>query len=348
MLCRTLSALIAGGMLVTTSCAPALPRGDTPAASRAQPPAATAAPTSLTHLTVAYSNISATILPLWVAKEAGIFEKHGLDVDLQYAASATSVAAVLSGQMQMASVGLSEVLGAIAGGADLVIVANQVPAYTYVFEVAPGIQTPSDLKGKSIGISRPGSSSDIGTRVVLKKYGIDPDNDVTLVQTGSVTERGAAMNSGAIQGAVASPPETLSAERLGWHPIFDLAGLGLPAVTLGVIVQRGYRDGNRPIVQAYIDSLVEGAARVRSDRALAIDLLKTNMKIDSDDDLKVTYDYFTGQSLMPVYPYAQPAQFADTLEILGKSNENLTKLDMATLLDTSFVKSAEERGVANN
>src|ERR1043166_1119074 len=133
MLTRVLSGLIVGGMLIATSCAPA--------ASPTATPVVSPTPTAPTHLTVAYSNISPTILPLWVAKETGIFDKHGLDVDLQYAASATSVAAVLSGQMQMASVGLSEVLGAIAGGADLVIVANQVPAYTYVFEVAPGTQS---------------------------------------------------------------------------------------------------------------------------------------------------------------------------------------------------------------
>ncbi|MCA1647739.1 MAG: ABC transporter substrate-binding protein [Chloroflexi bacterium] len=294
---------------------------------------------------MAYSNISPTIMPLWMAKQTGLFEKHGLDLDLQYVASATSVAAVVSGQMQLATVGLSEVLGAIAGGADLVVVATQVPSYTYVFEVAPGIQSAADLKGRSIGISRTGSSSDIGTRVVLKKFGIDPDKDVNLVQTGSVSDRGAAMKSGALQAAVASPPETLAVERLGWHPLFDLAGLQLPAVTLGLVVQRSYRDANQATVQAYVDALLEGIARVHSDRALAVELLKSNMNIDADEDLNVTYDYFTRPELMPSLPYARPEQFADTLAVLGKTDERLPKLDVAALLDTSFIRSAEERGI---
>jgi NitT/TauT family transport system substrate-binding protein len=302
-------------------------------------------PVALTRITVAYSNISATIMPLWMAKDSGLFEKHGLDVDLQYAASATSVAAAVSGQMQLATVGLSEVLGAIAGGADLVVVANQVPAYTYIFEVEPGIQTAADLKGKSVGISRTGSSSDIGTRVVLKKFGIDPDKDVNLVQTGSVSDRAAAMKSGALQAAVASPPETLAVERLGWHPLFDLAGLQLPAVTLGLVVQRAYRDTNAPIVQAYIDGLVEGIARVRSDRATAMELLKNNLNIQSEEDLNATYDYFARNELMPLFPFPRPEQFADTLAILGQSNERLAKLDIGPLLDTSFVASAEQRVV---
>jgi NitT/TauT family transport system substrate-binding protein len=174
----------------------------------------TPAPTApaRTRVTAAYSNIAATVLPLWTAKETGVFDKHGLDVDLQYVASATAVPAVISGQMQMAEVGGSEVLGAIAGGADLVIVAIDTPTYPYVFEAAPGIQSPADLKGKAVGISRIGSSSDIATRVVLKSFGLDADKDVNLVQTGSVSDRAAAMQSGAIQAARRHPTRLSSSE----------------------------------------------------------------------------------------------------------------------------------------
>jgi NitT/TauT family transport system substrate-binding protein len=329
--------LITSALLVASSCGPAVAPASTPARGPT--------PAPLTRITVAYSNISATIMPLWMAKQAGIFEKHGLDVDLQYVASATSVAAVVSGQMQLATVGLSEALGAIAGGADLVVIANQVPAYTYVFEGAPGIDTVADLKGKAVGISRVGSSSDIGTRVVLKKFGLDPDKDVNLVQTGSVSDRAAAMKAGALQGAVASPPETVAVERLGWHPLFDLAGLQLPAVTLGLVVQRSYRDANAPVVQAYVDSLLEGIARVRSDRSASIELLRTNMNIDVEEDLSVTYEYFARPELMPSLPYPRPEQFVDTLAILGQTNERLAKLDLTPLLDPSFITSAEQRGV---
>jgi NitT/TauT family transport system substrate-binding protein len=335
---RTLvSPLVAGALFVACSCAPATAPPPTPAPTQA--------PAALTHVSVAYSNVAATILPLWIAKQTGIFEKHGLDVDLQYVASATSVAALVSGQMQLATVGLSETLGAIAGGADLVIIANQVPAYTYIFEVAPGIQTAADLKGKSIGISRPGSSSDIGTRVVLKQFGLDPDKDVQLVQTGSVSDRAAAMKGGALQGAVAAPPDTLAVERLGWHPMFDLAAQHVPAVTLGLVVQRAYRDTNQATVQAYVDALLEGIARVHSDRPLAIELLKTNLSLDAEEDLNATYDYYARQELMPSLPYPRPEQFADTIEILGKADERLPKLDIPALLDSSFIKSAEDRGL---
>src|SRR6266851_32494 len=136
---RTLACqLAAGAVLVASSCGPAA-APPTPVPSR---------PPALTHLTVAYSNISATIMPLWVAKQTGLFEKHGLDLDLQYAASATSVAAVVSGQMQLATVGLSEVLGAIAGGAARVFWPPQVPAYPSFLGVARGTKRAADRRGK--------------------------------------------------------------------------------------------------------------------------------------------------------------------------------------------------------
>jgi NitT/TauT family transport system substrate-binding protein len=334
---RRVLGAVAAALLIGTSCAPAAPPQSTPVP--------TPSPAALTRLGVAFSNVSPTILPLWVGKEAGLFEKRGLDLDLQYIASATSVAAVVSGQMQVATVGLSEVLGALAGGADLVIVANQVPAYTYIFEVAPGIQSAADLKGKSVGISRPGSSSDIGTRVVLKKFGLDPDKDVNLIQTGSLSDRMAAMRSGALQAAVASPPETLAVERLGWHPLYDLASLGLPAVTLGLVVQRSYRDGNRAVVQAYVDALIESIARARADRALGLEVLGKQLHIESEEDLNITYDYITRPELMPLFPYARVEQFGDTLAALGTTNERLARLDLAPALDSSFIQSAEERGI---
>jgi NitT/TauT family transport system substrate-binding protein len=317
-----------------------------PAAVPASAPTATAPPK--THVTASYSNIAPTVLPLWVALDSGIFEKHGLDVDLQYVASATSVPAVISGQMQVAEVGGSEALGAIAGGADLVIVSMDTPAYPYELEVAPGIQAAADLRGKSIGISRFGSSSDIATRVVLKSLGLDPDKDVQIIQTGSLSERVAAMQSGAIQAGLAGPPDTRAVERLGWHPMYDLAALGLPAVTLGQVVQRQYRDTHPAEVQAYVDSLIEGIAQTRRDRPFAIETLRKYLKDNDDEDLNVAYDYYTRPEVMPSLPYARPEQFSDTIAILGQKNEALSKLDVSRVLDTSFVKNAEDRGLGRS
>src|SRR5437879_5562088 len=111
--------------------------------------AATSAPAAgpATKIAMAYSNLIADSLSLWVAKESGIFSKNGLDVDLQYIASSNAFAALLAGQVQASAGGGSEVISGTAGGADVVVVANLMPIYPYFMESPASIQKPADLKG---------------------------------------------------------------------------------------------------------------------------------------------------------------------------------------------------------
>lgn len=318
-----------------------------PASSPASPKTSAAAPAAARpKLIASYSSIVPTLGTLWVTKDGGFFEKHGLDVDQQYIASTTSVNAVIAGQAQLAAVGGSEVLGAIAGGADLVIITVDTPVYPYIFEVAPGIGAPADIKGKSIGISRFGSSSDLATRMVLKKYGIDPDKDVTFIQTGSTSERMAAMDAGTIQAGVAQPPDTVTLEKKGWKPLLDLASQGLPSATLGHVVQRSYRDANRDVLQRYVDAEVEGIARWRKDKAYDLQILRKYLKMDDETLLNASYEYAVRPELTPSLPYPKPEHFTDSIAILGQKNAELAKVDVAKYLDGSFVKSAEDRGLS--
>jgi len=153
--------------------------GGTPAAS----PGSQAPPDKLT---VAFSSISGDNLALWIAKEAKILEKNRLDVDLQsIAGGKNTMSALLSGQLQLAHVGGSEVLSAVTGGADLVILATNTPVYPYVLMVAPNIKSVNDLKGQKVGVSSPGGSADIATRTLLRREGLNPDKDVTMIPLGA-------------------------------------------------------------------------------------------------------------------------------------------------------------------
>ena len=180
-----LLAAACGGSAVTPTASP------TAAASAA---AATATPKpSPFKLVVSYSNIIGDELPLWSTKEGGLFEQNALEIgDLQNISSAQGVPAVISNNVQVAQVGGSEVLSVNAEGGDLVVVAQLAGVYPFVLEVAASIKTIADLKGKKVGVSSVGSSSDIATRAALKKIGLDPDKDVTIVPVGSAAQRLAA------------------------------------------------------------------------------------------------------------------------------------------------------------
>jgi NitT/TauT family transport system substrate-binding protein len=188
--------LVAAGLWLT-ACAPS-----TSPASNGPPVA----------LHVSYSNLIADNLPEWMAYESGIFKQNGLDVKLDNIASSTGIPAVISGDVQIAHLGGSETLSAAAGGADLVILAITGPVYPFVFMAPAAITSTDQLKGKKLGVSNIGSSSDIATRVMLKNVGLDPEKDVSIVAVGSLQNRMAALLSGAIDGGVAQPPDQIALE----------------------------------------------------------------------------------------------------------------------------------------
>ncbi len=313
---------------------------------QATAPIATATATpkpSPVKLVISYSNVISDYLPLWIAADDGTFLQNGIDADVQLIASAQGVAALLSGQTQIAGIGGSEILSAAAGGADLAVVATLVPVYPHKFEVAPEIKTAADLKGKKVGISSIGSSSDIATRVLLKRIGLDPDKDVAIVPVGSVEARTAALLSGAIQAAVTLVPDTLLVEDKGFKPLYDLAALNLPASQTTVAIPRTLVTSRRDVVQRLIDSLIVASVRMRQDRAFAIATLKKWLKSTDGRAMAATYD--DAVRIIPLLPFPKAAQFKDSVETLGAKNDKVRTYDLSKLLDPSFVQSAADRGL---
>jgi len=227
----TVSAVVA---LLAAACGGAgtAPGASAPASSAGTAAASASAAPSPVDLEVSYSNVIGDELPLWATKEGGFFDQQKLNVTLTNIASAQGVPAIISGQTQFAQVGGSEVLSANAGGGDLVVVAQLAGVYPFVLEVASEIKTVNDLKGKKVGVSSVGSSSDIATRVALRKMGLDPEKDVSIIAVGSVQQRTAALLAGAIQAGVAQPPDTLALEDKGYHVLYDLASQKLPSAGL--------------------------------------------------------------------------------------------------------------------
>jgi NitT/TauT family transport system substrate-binding protein len=297
-------------------------------------------------LTMAYSNIAGGELPVWVAADEGYFTRHGLNVNAQLiAGGANTVAALISGQIQIADAGGSEALNAVAGGADLVILAQLAPVYPYILEVTPDITTPADLAGKKIGVATFGGSADIATRVVLRHEGIDPDQDVTFIATGSAQNRTAALLSGAIQAGMAGgPPDTLDLEAQGLHPLWDLAALKLPAANTAVIAQRSWVNANRAVAQRYVDALVESITHMKQDKPGSVQVLKNYFKSDDEASMSATFD-FHALEVVPAKPFPRPEQFADAVDQLSVNNPRIREIDLGTLLDPSFVQDALDRGL---
>ena len=136
-------------------------------------------------------------------------------------------------------------------------------------EVNKDIQTVDDLKGKKVGVSTLGSSSDTATRISLRAKGLNPDTDVNIVAVGSLENRMAAMTNGAVDAGLGSPPETIALEDGGLHPLFDLSTIDMPPLAQCLIVKRSTMTSQRDLVQRVVNAMVAGAALQKKDREIS-------------------------------------------------------------------------------
>lgn len=329
--------------LLVSACGPA-PAAAPGASTSASSVAAASATPAPVKLTASYSNVIASNLPLWVAKEAGIFSKNGLDVELALIESTKGVAALLSGDTKVAHIGGSEVLSAATGGADLVIVGGTVPVWPYVLIVGPEIKTPADLKGKKLAIAGVGGSYDIAARVLLPKLGLKPDQDVFILAAGSVANATAALASGQVQATLSQPPDQLGLESKGFHVLANMADLHLPTANTTIALTRAFMTANKDVTQRYVDSIVEAIAKQKTDRAFAIEVLKKYLKTTDEKALNATYDHYV-LTVIPSAPFVRAEQFSDAIATLSKLNPKVATFDLKKILDESFVQSAIDRGL---
>jgi NitT/TauT family transport system substrate-binding protein len=161
------------------------------------------------RIKVAYSSADASNMVWFSALDTGFYRKHGLDVELVFIqSSTTSVSSVVAGDIQVANTSGGAVASAVVGGANLVMTACYINSLPYELVVQESIKSAEDLKGKSIGISRVGSASDVAARVLVRGLGLEPVKDVPIIQVGGPSERAAAFRTGRIAG-FPSPPGTI-------------------------------------------------------------------------------------------------------------------------------------------
>ncbi len=189
-----------------------------------------------------------------------------------------------------------------------------------------------------------GSSSDIGTRLVLAKTGLVPGKDVSVIQVGSGPNRTAALQAGSIQASVTQPPDSTILERQGFHTLLDLASLGLPNANTVIAVNRSWASSHKDVTQKVVDSVVQAISRMKRDKSLAVDILSKYYKSTDTEAMAQAYDYYAGQVIQSV-PLPRPEQFQNALEQLSKEKSQPGGFTISSMLDSSYVDDAVRRGL---
>lgn len=209
MKCLRRSGLVLGLLVALIGCA-APPPVTSPTAVQAQ---AAATPATLTKVGAAWVAIAVTMMPMLMAQEGGYFEQQGLDVDVRYiAGSATGVASLVSGEIQVAEVAGSAVVSATPGGARLRMVAGFVNQPVFIALTLPSITEPSQLKGTTWAVTGIGTSDYFGLISMLEHFGLQA-SDVNIIAANNTVGQIAAVSNNAAQGILVSPPNDVLAQQ---------------------------------------------------------------------------------------------------------------------------------------
>lgn len=309
-------------------------------------PGAQAAESALKVVHVSVPTVSLLQSPLFLAIESGAFKKYGLDVRY-VVAGARSIQALVSGSVNY-SQGVSSrtVPTVVFAGFDAVLISNFSDKFLFTLHSGPEIQSLQDLKGKIIGVSGLGGSTDFATRVALREAGLVPDKDVLIRGVGGVPETVAALRAKVVHAGTLSPPSSFVAQKAGYKILFDMTSLGVDYISSGLGVKKSWLAANRTEARQFVMAMIEGAKILTTDEEFALRVLTKHTRITDRDVLKQSYNYLKPYILKAPYPSVRAIK--DTLDSLAKDLPKAKDADPRDFVDLSIVKEIESSGFINS
>lgn len=253
----------------------------------------TSAAAQTKRIAAGYSAISATQTGFYLAKDAKIFDKYGLYVDPVYVAGGSRMAqAIVAGEFALALAGGNIVNVNLAGG-DVVIIGGVVNVPSFYLYTHSSIKKQEDLKNKALGVTRYGASTDVSLRAFLKKYGLEPDRDVKILQMGGQPEILAGMQAGVIQGGILSSPGDFKARKAGYSLLANFAKEGIDYPTTSLVSTRSTIKKDRETVKRFLMAYSEAVDRLFRDKELGMKVIGKWTRTQDRETLESAYEYAT-------------------------------------------------------
>ena len=297
------------------------------------------------RISVSYASIGATNAIWNIAKERGFYKKHGLDVEVVYIGSTTiSAAAILAENVSVGMSGGNGIANAAVQGSHMVSAACFINTLDFDLIVQASIKSPEDLRGKSIGISRFGSVSDVAARELLKGLGLKPMEDVNMRQVGGAPERAAAFSHGLIAGFLSPPgsihllgksiPHTVLASMADFEKLF-------PFPWMCVATTKSYLAKKRATVKRIVMALVEAAHYFKTNKEGAQEVMAKYHYAANKRYLEDAYR--TTAKLLERVPYTTRQGMKIQLEQARKASPG-SKVTLDDLIDDGIVRAIEREG----
>jgi len=284
-----------------------------------------------------------SLLYAHLAHDAGLWRKHGLETQVTVFESGTTLAQVArAGDVKIAINSGPTTVASRTQGADTIMIASLVNTLPYSLVTAKQITRWDQLKGKKIAISRFGSGTDTAIRMVLKRYGIDPNKDVTLLQIGTQPSRVQALTAGAIDGTLLSSPLDFEAKKLGLNIFLNIADLKIPYPQTVVEVTERYTREDPHTVKRFLKGFIEGAYYAKNNRDATKKVIMRHLQTQDPEILEATYQSFLHATDYSGYPSLDGIRNA--IDEVGARVPAAKTKKPEEFVDTHFLKELDKEG----
>ncbi|HXG53547.1 MAG TPA: ABC transporter substrate-binding protein [candidate division Zixibacteria bacterium] len=293
---------------------------------------------------VIYSAIGSSQSPLWIATEAGLFRKHGLDVELLYVAGGSRAAQVtVAGEAPVAMFNGGAVIGANLAGAELVNIAAGMNVLPFFLVAGPEVRQLEDLKGKKVAITRFASATDFALRFAAEKWPARPDRDFTVFQLGGQPEMMAALKSGAVQAAMLNAEFTILARREGYRDLADVAAMGLAFPGSGLNTTRSFIRGRRDTALRVLRAYTEAVYYGRTQKKPTVAVLAKYLKNPDASFLEAVRELYL-ERYIPRVPYPSTEAMAQALTDIAAKDPRARGMRPEQFIDSSLMRDLEREG----
>jgi NitT/TauT family transport system substrate-binding protein len=300
---------------------------------------------ALESVVIAYPTTSSQFTPLWFTRDVGLYEKYGIDARLVFIqGGSVLMQAMLAGQAQAAQNGIADTVPAILRGGDVRMLGVTAKIFPYSLIAAKNIKGAKDLVGGRVAINRIGDVSAYGSQIALRKLGLNPDKDVTMLQVGGSPQRVAALQSGSVQAAAMDFMSGLRLAKLGF-PLLVQLNLNYPY--LGPVVSGKFLRETPSLAEAFVRAYIEGIARFKRNREEGVKALARYMKSSETDILNKAYDFiandFYAENLEP-----DAKGFQDLMDEVGEREPLAKKATIAQVFDLTIARKLDKEGFFKN
>lgn len=296
-------------------------------------------------LRVSYPAPATVYLPLWVASDAGLFKKNGVEVELVHVGSSPiAMAAYLAGEIDILGGGGSAGPNAyLRGQRDLVFFGSMNSKFVFSVYAHPSIANMVGVRGKRVGVTRFGGTMDFATRHFFRQNGFDPGREVTMVQVGRVPDILSGLIAGSLDVGTMAFPYDIKAKEGGFRELADLSQSGARYASSSFLARRQFLVQNKARAEGFVRAIIEAMHVIRTKREDGMKILARYTRMSDMRVLAQTYDYHS-RMIWPKVPEIQPEDLKLVLEELAESNPKAREIDPTELIYGSVVKDVVASG----